>query len=63
MLYDKERFKLIEKNGSTSKEDLKFINHREALIKRIMTQVNSFIQTYKLFYSFVFKGEPLIDYL
>lgn len=43
MIFDRDRFKLIVKNGSTSKEDLKFINHRETLIKRIMTQVNSFI--------------------
>lgn len=37
---------------------------RELLFKRIMTQMNSFLESYKLFNNqFIFKGKPLKEYL
>lgn len=49
---------------SITKEDTQFVKKRETLFKRIMTQMNTFLETYKLFNNeFIFKGGPLKEYI
>lgn len=63
-IYDSVRFQEIIMNKSITKEDNQFVKRREVLFKRIMTQMNTFLETYKLFNNeFVFKQGPLKEYV
>jgi hypothetical protein len=48
-IYDEEEVKRIVKNKSFSMEDVNFLRKRDTMFKRILTQSNAFMETYKLF--------------
>ena len=63
-LYDAERFQDIVDTKSIKKEDQIFVKKREILFKRIMAQLNNFLEGYRLFNNnFIFKGQPLREYV
>ena len=63
---DQDEFdKRIQKQTKQlTKDDEKFLNKREHLIKRLLSQVNNFQSMYKIFSDkFVYKGMDIREYL
>ena len=48
-IYDEEEVQRIIDNKSFSMEDVSFLRKRDTMFKRILTQSNAFLETYKLF--------------
>ena len=62
-LFDQERFQKIVDTKSIKKEDQVFIKKREVYFRRIMAQVNNFMETYRFLSEFTFKSVPLTEYI
>mmetsp|Transcript_1923 Transcript_1923/g.2740 ORF Transcript_1923/g.2740 Transcript_1923/m.2740 type:complete len:224 (-) Transcript_1923:560-1231(-) len=54
--------KIVE-TGSLKKEDQVLVKKREIYFRRIMAQVNNFMETYKLFSDFNFRNKPFREFL
>ena len=64
IIFDEDDYKRIIDTKSIKKEDQIFVKERMKLLRRINTQHNVFLETYKLFENtFVFKGKPLKDFI
>jgi len=48
-LFDAEKFEEIIDTDSIKREDQEFIKKREICFKRIMSQINNFLESYRLF--------------
>ena len=63
-LFDERHFEDINSQQSIKKEDQIFLKKREIYFRRVLTQVNTFLETYRLFKTeFVFKGTPIKEYI
>jgi len=63
-IYDGNKVQKIIDSKSMSSDDVTFLKKRDVMFKRILTQSNTFLETYKLFNNqFTFKKMPLKDYL
>ena len=62
-LFDQERFQTIIDTKSIKKEDQMFINKREVYFRRIMAQVNNFMETYRFLSEFTFKSIHMTEYI
>lgn len=63
-VYDGTKVSDIMDNKSFTFEDVSFLKKRATMLKRILTQSNTFLETYKLFNDlFTFKKMPLRDYI
>ena len=64
IIFDKEIIKQIIKEKSITKENQVFAKHHEIIIRRLSTQINSFLDSYKLFkVEFIFNGAPLMNFV
>ena len=63
-IYDSHELPRIMDEKSFSMEDVLFLKKRDTMFKRILTQSNTFLETYKLFNNqFIFKKMQIRDYL